>query len=57
MEIRTFAEYQAGLLEVKRLITEVPADSASIGELAGALDEYEIRAGHAPVRPDDEEAV
>lgn len=52
MTIRTAIEYQAALLELKRLITTAPEGDAAIATLAEAIDDYEIRAGHGPVRPD-----
>ena len=52
MTIRTATEYQAVLLELKRLITTAPEGDAAIVTLAEAIDDYEIRAGHGPVRPD-----
>ena len=52
MEILTAAEYQAALLEVKRLITNTPDEAAAIAALAEAIDDYEIKAGYSPVRPD-----
>ena len=52
MEVQTETEYQAALLEVKRLITTAPEDAAGIATLAEAVDDYEIKAGHGPARPD-----
>lgn len=52
MTIRTVPEYQAALLELKRLITHAPEGDKIIAALAAAIDDYEIRAGHGPVRPD-----
>lgn len=51
MEIRTATDYQAALLELKRLITETPEATGPIAALAESLDDYEIKAGHGPVRP------
>lgn len=51
MEIRTATDYQAILLEIKRLITETPEATGPIAALAEALDDYEIKAGHGSVRP------
>ena len=50
--IRTATEYQAALLELKRLITTAPDGDTAIATLAGAVDDYEIKASHGPVRPD-----
>ena len=52
MTIRTATEYQAALLELKRLITTAPEGDAAITALAEAIDDFEIQAGHGPVRPD-----
>ena len=52
MTIRTALDYQAALLELKRLITAAPEDAVAIAALAEAIDDYEIQAGHGPVRPD-----
>ena len=52
MTIRSTPEYQAALLELKRLITTAPDNNEPIATLAEAIDDYEIRAGHGPVRPD-----
>ena len=52
MSIRTATDYQAALLELKRLITTAPAGDSAIAALAGAIDDYEIQAGQGPVRPD-----
>ena len=51
MEIHTAVDYQTALLEGKRLITETPDATGAIAALAEALDDYEIQAGHGPVRP------
>ncbi|WP_375415945.1 hypothetical protein [uncultured Hymenobacter sp.] len=51
MEIRTATDYQVALLELKQLITETPEVTGPIATLAEALDDYEIKAGHGPVRP------
>lgn len=51
MPFRTATEYQAALLEMKRLITTTPEAHGAIATLAEALDDYEIKAGHGPVRP------
>ncbi len=40
------------MLELKRLITETPDATGPIAALAESLDDYEITAGHGPVRPD-----
>ena len=48
--IRTATEYQAALLELKRLITTAPDGDTTIATLAGAVDDYEIKASHGPVR-------
>ena len=50
--IRTATEYQAALLELKRLITKAPDGDTAIATLAGAVDDYEIKASYGPVRPD-----
>lgn len=52
MTIRTATEYQAALLELKRLITTAPEGAAAIAALAEAINDFEIKAGHGPVRPD-----
>jgi antitoxin component HigA of HigAB toxin-antitoxin module len=52
MEIQTAAAYQAALVEIKELITTTPEATAAIAALAEAIDDYEIKAGHSPVRPD-----
>ncbi len=52
MPIQAAADYQAGLLEIKRLMATSPDDTAAIATLSEALDDYEIQAGQKPVRPD-----
>ena len=52
MTIRTASEYQAALLELKRLITTAPEGDAAVTMLAEAIDDFEIQAGHGPLRPD-----
>ena len=52
MEIHTLTDYQAALQELERLITTAPAQDAAIAALAATIDDYEIQAGHGPVRPD-----
>ena len=52
MEIKTEVEYQAALLTVKRLIVTAPQETAVIAALAEVVDDYEIKAGHGPMRPD-----
>ena len=52
MEIKTEVDYQAALLKVKQLIVVAPQETAAIAALAEAVDDYEIKAGHGPMRPD-----
>lgn len=52
MEIHTAADYQAALQEVKQLIIASPNEYVAIAALAEAIDDYEIKAGSGPVRPD-----
>ena len=50
MEIHTLTDYQTALRELKRLITTAPEQNAAIAALAATIDDYEIQAGHGPVR-------
>jgi len=52
MDLHNNADHQAALVKLKQLITDAPDDAVAIAALAEVINDYEIKAGHGPVRPD-----